>query len=268
MLRRHPISIYFALTFVISWAAMAIAVGEGGFPVAPEQAAQIGGAALLGPTIAGLVMTGVCGGRAGLRDLLARLLRWRVAGRWYAVALLTAPLTAFAVLMLLTLRSPEFSPAILSAPEPLTFLLSGLAAGLAVGLFEELGWTAFAIPRMLARRGPLGVGLLLGILWGLWHLPMFWEADSFAGGLPLALLMARLFAWLPPYRALMAWVYAGCESLLVVVLMHVSLVTSLMCIEPALSREGVLTYVLVRGAVLWVLVGGIAAVRRRARSRR
>jgi membrane protease YdiL (CAAX protease family) len=260
---RLAVPIYFALAFVISWVAMALAAGEGGFPMDPDDAALVGGAALLGPTGAGILMTAWTGGKAGLRDLLRRLVRWRVGGRWYAVALLTAPVTAFAVLMVLAQGSPVFSPAILSAENPASFLLSGLAAGVAVGLFEEIGWTGFAIPRMLRRRGAVTVGIVVGILWGLWHFPMFWEVDSFAGGLPLIVLLARLFAWLPPYRVLMAWVYENTESLLVVVLMHVSLVTSLMCIEPVMGREDVLTYILVRGALLWGIVGVLAAMRRR-----
>ncbi|MEZ4384028.1 MAG: CPBP family glutamic-type intramembrane protease [Nannocystaceae bacterium] len=266
-MQRLAVPVYFALAFAISWVAMTVAVGDAGFPMDPDDAAIVGGAALLGPTGAGLLMTARTGGKAGLRSLIRSLIRWRVAWRWYAVALLTAPVTAFAVLMILAQGAPEFSPAILNVDAPVTFLLSGLAAGVAVGLFEEIGWSGFAIPRMLARRGPLGVGLVVGVLWGLWHLPMFWEVDSFAGGLPLAVLLARLFAWLPPYRALMAWVYENTESLLVVVLMHVSLVTSLMCVEPALERDAVLTYVLVRGAVLWAIVGVLAAVRRRASRR-
>jgi membrane protease YdiL (CAAX protease family) len=62
--------------------------------------------------------------------------------------------------------------------------------------------------------------LLVGAVWGAWHFPLFREADSFSGALPLALLFVRLFAWLPAYRLLMAWIYERTESLLVAMLMH------------------------------------------------
>src|ERR1051326_5650485 len=86
-------------------------------------------------------------------------------------------------------------------------LLAALAGGLLIGVFEELGWTGFVIPRLLPWYGVLATGLLLGAVWGAWHFIMFWERDSFSGALPLALLLVRLFAWLPAYRVLMVWVY-------------------------------------------------------------
>jgi membrane protease YdiL (CAAX protease family) len=89
-------------------------------------------------------------------SLPSRMTRWRVDTRWYAVALATMPLLLLAILSALALL---ISPA---------FALSGLAA-LAAGFFEEIGWTGFAVPRLLSRWRPLAVGLGVGALWGLWH---------------------------------------------------------------------------------------------------
>ena len=177
-------------------------------------------AMLAGPSVAGILMTGLVSGRAGFRELLARLLKWRVGGRWYAVALLTAPLLVTAVSLALSLLSPEFLPAIFTTDDKAPLLLSGLAAGLMVGIFEELGWTGFAIPRLRLRYGVLTTGLIVGLLWGAWHFLLFWEPGSFSGALPLALLLVRLFSWLPAYRVLMVWVYDRTGSLLVAMLMH------------------------------------------------
>ena len=98
-----------------------------------------------------------------------------MGGRWYAVALLTAPFLVMAVSLALSLLSPEFLPAVFMTDDKAPLLLSGLAVGLIVGIFEELGWTGFAIPRLRRRYGVLGTGLLVGVLWGAWHLLMFWE---------------------------------------------------------------------------------------------
>ena len=84
---------------------------------------------LVGPSVAGIVLTGLLYGRAGLRELRSRLLRWRVSARWYAVALLTAPLSMVAVLFALSLRSPEFLPAIFTSDQKATLLLMGIAGG-------------------------------------------------------------------------------------------------------------------------------------------
>jgi hypothetical protein len=170
---RHPVRTYFVLAFAVSWAGVLFVVGPGGLPTTIERLMTIGPAVyvamLAGPSVAGLLMTALVSGRAGLREVLARLLTWRVGGRWYAVALLTAPLLVMTVSLALSLLSPEFLPAIFMTNDKPPLLLSGLAAGLAVGIFEELGWTKFAIPRMRQRCRVLGTGLLVGALWGAWH---------------------------------------------------------------------------------------------------
>jgi len=264
-IRKHPIPIYFTLVFTLSWGCMALMIGPGSFPISPEQAETQGAllyvGLLVGPSAAGLLLTALSGGRAGLRDLLSRLFRWRVGAHWYAVALLTAPLIATTVLLLLSLFSPEFLPTIFTSSGGLTLLLPGIAAGLMVGLFEEVGWTGFAIPRLRGHYGILTTGLLVGLVWGAWHFPPFWEADTFSGAFPLALLLARLFAWLPPYRVLMVWVYDRTGSLLVVVLMHASLVMCTLSIVPStLTGPPLLTWLLAWAAALWAAVGVFAAV--------
>ena len=99
--------------------------------------------------------------------------------RWYAVALLTAPLVTILTLLALSLTSPAFVPAIITAEDKASLLLSGIAVGLIVPVFEELGWTGFATPRLRLRHGVLGTGLIMGLLWGAWHLPLFAGSASF-----------------------------------------------------------------------------------------
>ncbi len=99
IIKRRPVLAYFVLAFAISWGAVLIFAG--GVPVREDQLELLGVAMLLGPSVAGGVLISLVSGRSGFRDLRARLLKWRVNARWYAVALLTAPLSMAAVL-----RSP------------------------------------------------------------------------------------------------------------------------------------------------------------------
>jgi hypothetical protein len=92
-------------------------------------------------------LTGLVYGRAGLRQFLYRLLKWRVAARWYAVALLTAPLLMMAVLLALSLFSREFVPGIFTSNDRATLLLVSIATAVGVGFFEELGWNGIRDPR-------------------------------------------------------------------------------------------------------------------------
>jgi membrane protease YdiL (CAAX protease family) len=257
-IKRKPLSTYFVLTFVISWGAILIMVGPSGIPVSTTQVAVLGLAMLLGPSVASILLTCLASGRAGFRELLSRMFKWRVGARWYLVALLIAPLSTAAVLFALSLLSPEFFPGIFTTGDKMSLLVMGIVAGLMVGIFEELGWTGFAIPRMRLRYGVLTTGIIVGLVWGMWHFILFWERGSFSGALALSLLLARLFAWLPAYRVLMVWVYDRTGSLLVAMLMHVSLVASTVIIEPVLTGGALLTYILVRAAVLWIVVVVVA----------
>jgi membrane protease YdiL (CAAX protease family) len=267
-IKRHPLLSYFALTFALSWGAVLIVAGGPGGISATNQASEMQQlllypALLVGPSLAGVLLTGLVSGRAGLRELRSRLVRWRVAAGWYAVALLTAPLSVMAALLALSLISPKFVPGIVTSDDKTALLLIGIFAGLMVGIFEELGWTGFAIPRLRLRYGVLGTGLIVGLVWGTWHFPpFFWGSGtpSGAGAVPLALyLLVLLFSWLPAYRVLMVWVYDRTESLLVAILMHASLVASNAILVPlALGGVTSVAYDLVWAAVLWLVVAAVA----------
>jgi len=274
-IKRHSLSTYFALAFAISWGGVLLVIGGlGGIPGSAAQTDPLFPfvylAMLAGPSVAGLLLTGLVYGRVGLRDFLSKMLRWKVGARWYAVALLTAPLLVTATLFALSIGSPVFLPGILTTSDKASLLLFGIAVGLGAGFFEELGWTGFAVPGLRLRHGVLGTGLIVGLLWGAWHfLVTLWGSGSSSGALSLVLfLFVALFSFLPPYRLLMVWVYDRTESLLVAMLMHASLTASVLILGPlAISGVPLLTYDLVLAAALWIVVAAIAVTNRGQLSR-
>ena len=269
---RHPVVTCFGLTFLISWGGILMVLGPGAFTgttVPTEGLLPLVFLAMFaGPAVGGLLLMGVVSGKAGFRDLLSRLLTWRVAARWYAVALLAAPLLMLAVLLPLSLTSPEFLPGIFTSDDKVFLLVIGLAAGLITGLCEELGWTGFVIPRLRLRYGVVTTGLIVGLLWGAWHFPLFSGGDL-SGALSLALFLpVQLFSFLPAYRVLMVWVYDRTGSLLVAMLMHASLTASTLILQP-LEVAGMrgLTYDLVLAGALWLLIAALAMANGRQLSR-
>lgn len=266
-IKKHPVLTFYLLVFAISWGAGLLLLGPGGFlgtsattPSTSSTTVLAFSAAILGPSAAGILMTILVDGRPGLRELLSRLRRWRVSARWYAVALLTAPVLSTAILFALSLASPTFLPGIVTTEDKAKALLSGIAVGLIVPFFEELGWTGFAMPRLRHRHGVLATGLVMGVLWGAWHFPAVAGSADSSGGVPPALLVAALlFAWLPPYRVLMVWVYDRTQSLLVVMLMHAQLVVTQYLLTPTgMSAPALMTQVVAFGAGLWLFVGAVA----------
>lgn len=276
-LNRYPILAYFVLTFAISWGSVLVIIGgPAAIPGTSEQTAALFPAVFLatiaGPSLASLLLIGMVDGRAGYRKLGARLRHWRVGVRWYAVALLTGPVTVLGTLLALSLGSSAFLPGFLRASDASTVtgthgMPLGAVAGVAIiaGLLEELGWTGFAIPRLSRRFGFVATGLIVGVLWGAWHfVSNIWASGTSSGPIPLALfLSALLFSFLPPFRVLLVWVYVQTESLLIAVLMHASLVTFwLSFTPPGITGPSLVIWYLAWAALLWALVAAISVISR------
>jgi membrane protease YdiL (CAAX protease family) len=261
----HPLAAYFALTFAISWGGVLAVVGRSGIPGTREQIDALMAPAvmamLLGPPVAGIALTAIVHGTPGLRELLSRLMRWRVGARWYAIALLTAPVLTIAALLALSLRSRAYLPGILTGGETTSRLLFAAAIAAGAGIFEEIGWTGFATPELRRRRSVLATGITIGALWGAWHLLVnFWGSGDATGSLDSGLILSSLVAslgTLPAYRVLMVRVYDRTGSLLVAMLMHLSLTVCTLVLQPQAAGLSLLTFTIVLAALMWV----VAAVR-------
>ncbi|MBN1265456.1 MAG: CPBP family intramembrane metalloprotease, partial [Anaerolineales bacterium] len=206
------------------------------------------------------LLTVVVSGREGLREQLSGLRRWREGAGWYALALLTAPISATAILLALLPFSPEFLPAVSTAENKVSFVLIGIVAGLCVGLFEESGWTGFALPRLRRRFGVVGSGLILGFLWGAWHYILaLWGSGTAEGILVLERFLPEMLFYvvvLPVYRVLMVWLYENTGSLLLTVLMHAGLTGTVpnILMPQEITGSGLMAWYLILAAVLWFVV--------------
>ncbi len=262
LLRRFPLLSYFALAYGLSALALAVVGpprldGTGGRPAASLAMFPV---MVIGVGLVGIGLTAAVRGRSGLRELRARLTRWRI-GRWYLV-LLIPPLGILAVLEgFRTFVSPSFAP---------QFLVYGVAAGAVSGFFEEIGWTGFAYPRMRARFGALGGALLLGVLWGLWHLPV---VDSLGAASPHGRYWPSFFAsfilLVAAIRVLIAWVYTNTGSVLIAQLLHASSTGSLVVLSaPRVSPSQEALWYLAYAGLLWLVVGVVAGLDQRRQSAR
>jgi membrane protease YdiL (CAAX protease family) len=172
---------FFAVAFGLTWLGWLPYVLSGNglgllpwhFPelLGSSQTLGILPGAYLGPITAAFLITARTEGRDGLRRWSRRLIRWRVGARWYLIALLSVPIVA----ILATFALPGAADDV-RFPSPTVFLayLPMLALQmLTSGLAEEPGWRDFAQPRLQDRFGSMTGSLILGPLWGAWHLPLF-----------------------------------------------------------------------------------------------
>jgi membrane protease YdiL (CAAX protease family) len=180
--RRHPLVAFFVLAYAVSWSGWLVAAATG-WPLAFLPC---------GPLVAALIVAAVTRGRSGLRALGARMVRWRVGWRWYAVVLgLPLALHAATAALAVALGAPAPSPARLAPVGLLLVFALRLVDPLDGPLGEEPGWRGFALPGLQAARTPLVAALILGTLAAGWHLPLLFVS----GEPPLDLLQPFAFAF-------------------------------------------------------------------------
>jgi uncharacterized protein len=161
------------------------------------------------PTIAAIVVLRVQGIPRERMDFKKRLLRWQVQPSWYAIAIFLPSgtwLLAFAHCVLL--GHPQ-------GAQPLAFLYLPLIIISSFG--EETGWRGFLLPRLFARTGPVSSSLLLGLIWGIFHVPLFWRD-------PTSLILILIFSL--AMSIILTWLFIGSgESVLLTTLTHAVFIT-------------------------------------------
>jgi uncharacterized protein len=180
MLRRYPLLFFFLLSYAISWSVWSplLLAKQGIISYQPPQYLHLLGS--LGPAVAALITTRICSGSVGFRDLWRRIFQWRVAPRWYAIALL--PFWLFFGAVLFT-GSNSWQPQSFghSAEYPeLSALLYGIASIFFYGWGEETGWRGFALPHLQTHHHALKATVILSLGWALWHLPLFGFMPGFS----------------------------------------------------------------------------------------
>ncbi len=204
--RRHPAPSFFVSAYLLSWgvwvpmALLRLTVTRGAHPT------HVPG--LLGPMLAALLVTALGGGREGVRDLLARMVRWRVGVGWWLAAL--SPLGFLAIAVLATMATGGKAPALArfgyfnGFPEVGPLGVWALLT-LVGGYGEEAGWRGFALPTLQRRHGPLAASLIVAVFWALWHAPSFPVIETYRG-LPLAAL-PMFFVGLACGSIVLTWLY-------------------------------------------------------------
>jgi len=237
LVREHPVLCYVLLAFVISWGGIAALVLPGGLVKTSVELEALYLPVFLvmlcGPSIAGLVMTLVLDGRAGLSALFRTFTRWRVGTGYYLSALI-APTIALIILGAFSEFAPVFTPTVFGATGGGVLLVVSLIIGFAAGFLEELGWTGFAARRLLVTRSVVVTAVLIGVPHGIWHLLVgyFWGDGASFGLLFIPYFVSAWIVTLTALRMLIVWLYQRTQSGLVAALTHAGYTASLMALWP------------------------------------
>ncbi len=231
-----PVVAFMLLALALSWGLWISTIAsqhgwiEAQIPVMPWGS--------FGPAIAAII---VAARFRGVRELLRPALRFRARGIDYVLAVV-APIMAFAVAAVAELTARGTAPVFANLDKlwmaPLLWIVILIVGG---PLGEEIGWRGFALPRLLSRIGPLASSLVIGVMWLVWHLPLFWLEGAAQEGSSIALFAVAVFA----IAIVFTWFWIRTEgNLWLAITMHTSInVTSvgLAGLIPSLENETVLT---------------------------
>lgn len=216
-INRHQISIFFLLTFVLSW-----------FPwyagIAPETMN-------MGPSIAAFIVVLIVGGKRGFIDFLRPFGRWRVSLRWWAIAIFGPAilyLIGLGVYLLLGGEAPPFTMIRFELSLIPLYLVMVVLMPWNGPVGEEFGWRGYALPNLQTKYGPLIASLVIGTVWGVWHLPDFFAPQGVLGALTAVLGLG----FLVPYTLgtiansiFMTWLYnkTNASALIAGIVWHASI---------------------------------------------
>jgi membrane protease YdiL (CAAX protease family) len=230
---RKPLLAFFVLSYMFFWSFLVLVLIILGLlqlqPEAlPSWALPI--IVILGswmPNLAAVTVTGILAGREGIRQLLGKFLAYRIAARWYLVALFPFPLAFIAAGLYRLAGGTTLGNVGLSAGFWAGLIILNLLQG-ATG--EEAGWRGFALPRLQETHGPVKSSLILGLAWSFWHLPL-WFFSGYSG-LDLLIYILAFSVSIVSLTFLLTWISSKTpNSLVPIVIAHFSFNVSLNLVD-------------------------------------
>ena len=219
LLVRYPLVFFFVLSFVLTWGYFWLIWAPLGLS---DPLIALGG---FGPAASAFLVLAITSGKLGVLRLLRSIVHWRVGVRWYLVAFLGLPVLNLLAFLVVPGTLADFVAPSGRFPR---LYLSEMAMSLTIGVapfWEEVGWRGFALTRIQRLHGPVVGTLILGALWGVWHLPFFFGPLARTG--PDATLVSASIALvefsvgLTGLSIVMTWVLNNCRgSTLLAILLH------------------------------------------------
>jgi len=210
------LSLFLVITFTFTWLILGLAALAANHLInVTLPVTLLITVATLGPAVGAFAAAAYASGRPGSRALLAQVGRWRVGWRWYVIALMGPVFIMLAGYLVWRLLGGPLPPAPPSAAWVTIPLL--VVVLLIPALFEEVGWRGFVLPRLQSRYGWLTSSLIVGVVWAIWHAPIWFIPEAGFSNLPFPVFLCFTMA----LSLIMTWIYNGTGgSVLLTALTH------------------------------------------------
>lgn len=215
-IEQKPFLFFLIFTFAISWIT--------GFPTVfvPGRFEGLSYLSNFGPALGALIVVGIVEGPDGIKRLICSLFQWRVKFIWYLVVFLGPALTMVTAVTLHYVftgigLAQSFTEWMSAFPQHLLMIVS-VFIFMMVGIWgEEVGWRGFALPKLQEKYHPLLASLILGAIWAIWHLPLFFIEGSQQAEQGMTFFFLATLG----YSILYSWIYNGSgENLFMIWLLH------------------------------------------------
>lgn len=218
-MRKKIVYLQIALTFIITWGcwigAQALLEMELVTMKSPfyQSLYYIGG--IIGPGVATWLTLKIVNEKEVTKEYMERLFKWRVKGWWYSLAYIINLGILIITISIVYIIDKSSLPSLETAP--LYMIILYLPIMIFLGGLEELGWRGIILPELLKTFSPIKASIILGLIWGLWHMPIFWILPI-AGqyGMNFAMYMLGVIG----ISLVMTWIYMKTQSTLVSIVYH------------------------------------------------
>jgi membrane protease YdiL (CAAX protease family) len=249
----RAIVLFVVLAFAWSWGIGFAAVQAKASSPALNVALMI--SAGFGPSLAGLVVVAIFGHPVGLLGWARRCLNWRVGWRWFLLAFLAPPAVMVCALALHIALGAAFPE--LHATTQIPFVIANFGLVLLIGgpLGEEFGWRGYLMSALTVRTNWRIASLVVGIVWGFWHLPLFFITGTAQAHMPIAVFLLNILGG----SVLFGWLFQRTQqSVLPALVLHTSLNASagILAIVPTAATAQ--PYMLV--TALLILIAGVLLI--------
>lgn len=211
--KQFPLVLFFILAFAFPWIIWGTSIAQTrgllNFHIPQSLAFWIG------LNLATYITAGITDGWKAIKDIILRLIRWRVNPIWYIVAFLFTSIVGFVSIGINYLLGGTHQIGVLLSTSKI--IPSLLFQIFFFWLTEETAWRGFALPRLQAKYNSLTASIILGVLWGIWHLPLVFIPGSFQSTVPFIGFVLSAIAT----SIMITWIFNNSRgSVLIAALFH------------------------------------------------
>lgn len=248
-MRKHIGMLFVLFTYILTWAVeIPLALTKHGY-ASIHISKSLQTICTLSPGIIALILTGVLSKWAGLKTLFREVVKWRVKFKWYIIIIILSIVLCGLSLFLFNSIFGQ-----INKPEPAyNFLFYFILILPLSALWEELGWRGFLLPILQEKYSPLKASMIIGFVWGLWHLPIYLAIDPY--GDKTIIFFFIMFIGCFALSTITTWLYNSTRgSLFICILFHNAVNTS------AAYFYGNLKGHEFRPFIFWVILLGVSAI--------